>query len=1099
MDYSSNRIPLPQLFQEHSSLDSLPLGPVIGINTHLDTKSNQHVILWSDIEYVFSNARYVVRDRTVISLLADDELIERKPKMILYHPGVILKVIVTMHRGYSPTIDSEFSLAGSAVIPSVDTAQEQISQLTTEAELETSSVAAAKRNTIFARARTYSFSSLLHKRHSSTKEPRPPLHEADSDKKEHERLVNIKSDLQWQLEESRQQVQEIEARMTKKIRSLKEKITAMLEQNERLMDHMAAKENQIQTLITQNYELHEYPVPRLFIILPKDERKRDFARNLVSKTFRLYFLCECGVHTGREADRSPHSIHLANHDGYDIVKQSDFVRKYGSHLLKVLQMVKFSLIAAEAAVPALQHFKVVHNLENIMSTLGLPNETLSALLDESISFVGSRSGNRNHSASAHMDSVDLGNLPSLEGAQLRQLESFLSLNDQSRELGNLYRIATKSGHIKWVCKDHYDIFSQSSAPVIKELHVFAADNGGDFIEEEGMVTVKLDSEARAGKFYGVMAKAKCFHELRVTLDWTVTRDHLQNLYDALINSNIVRLELGGCGKANTISKIDDSLFRPLLDLMSSGKIQIMVLERVYHRDLLYVNTSGMRGSKRLRELTFKDLSTLDNGRISTLPSILKFLPSLTTLSVKSEFAHDILSWIQRNPLRFSSLKTLMVHEIGQLHYHLVVRLSRGKIKSIEVMRLSSRSWNADGILDLLSCGHVTKLGVLLDGASVHEDRCMEILRCNPNVEAFHLFIPELSSSAVDWAISSMHENHLKQQSTSPQQIKIYCDTHPEIPSCTLDFNKDPQAFNISTDIQLIPHRCNIDNLVSLASKYGRSLTCLDFRDHFSSELASALDSSMKLGFSNLTQLLLNPARLVSPEDSACLDRIIRQSKHLTTFSAVLRMDDINWKAGANWLFGAHKGLLTGLTLEGVKGIMWNKGLAKLFPPRSDLTNLEALSLKRVDTTQEAEAFSKWVADMTSMPSPPPRRISFKMFTRTKSKMIGSDSSYQAHLKQIELDSIIFNKSQWETIFKSMDCAALEKLALMDNKLTSKQLELLMARIVSFGGHDTVLPLQELNIGGHIDGGLWRLSERVKSSLRKKAPRIEVKRVHKKQM
>ncbi|KAG0307737.1 hypothetical protein BGZ98_009936 [Dissophora globulifera] len=845
--------------------------------------------------------------------------------------------------------------------------------------------------------------------------------------------------------------------------------------------------NRIESLITQTYELHENPVPRLFIILPKDERKRDIARNLVSKTFRLHFLCECGAHTGYE-DGSPHKIHLASHDGYDIVQQSEFIKKYGPYLLVTLQMVRLSLIAAEAAMPALQHFKAVEGLDKIGEFLNITKKTIGGLLEESISFLESQSGNRRDRTNVHMGPADPDELSGPKGPQLRELESFLSLNDRSRVLGNLYRITTKSGHVKWVCKYHYKRLFQSSP--IEELQAFTRGINGTFVEEEGMVTVRLDSEVRAGNFYRMMLKAKCVHELRVMLDWTVTRDHLQDLYDAVTDSNIVRLELSGCGKADGTSKIDGSLFRPLLDLMSNGKIQAMILERVYHRDFLYVDGSKMGAATRLRELVFNDLSTLDDGRIPTLPRILEFCPSLTTLSIKSEFAHDILSWIQRDPLRFLRLKTLVVHETGRCHYHLVVGLSKGQIEFIEVMRLSSGSWDADGIYELLSRGHITKLRVLLDGAGAHGEHCMEILRCNPNVDEFHLSIPELSASAVDWAILSMRESHARQQLIPQNQIKINCDTYPDVVSCTLNFNKDSQAVDVSTHIQLIPEKCNMDNLVALVGKYGWSVTRLDFQNHFSREFALALNKSVsKQGFSSLKRLLLDPARLLSLEDFACVDRIIQQSKHLTTLNAVFHMDDRNWETGASWLFAAYREILTGLTLEGAKGFIWNKDLAKLFPSRSELKNLEALSLKRVDTAKNVEPFVKWIAEMTSKPTP--RRTLLKMFTRGRSTTVGSDSNERTHLKQIELDSITLDKGRWETIFKSLDCTALEKLTLMDNKLTSKQLEHLIKRIVSFADGEAVVPLRELNIGSHVDGGLWRLSDRVEKLLRKKAPQIEL--------
>ncbi|KAG0307735.1 hypothetical protein BGZ98_009934 [Dissophora globulifera] len=1020
MDNIGNSAQPRQRFQEHSSPDSLPVASASYITAVFDQLSGQYVILWSDITVVFSNARYVSHNGTLVPFMKDDDKKERIPMMIRCNPEVTLRVIVPVHAGYA----SSPGALGS------------------------------------------------------------PL-KGDRDL----------SELQRQLFENRRQAQEEIARLKESLKEMTMRHKQALRKDSqypRHMNHSATMENQFQILRAQNYELHEYPIPRYFIILPREGRKRDIARNWVSKTFRLHFLCECGAHTGRETDGSPHKIHLANHEGYDIVKPSDFVKKYRSHLLNMLQMVKYSLAIAEFAVPALQHFKLVKGLGMIAPHLKSNSKTFSDLLDESISFIKDSSGKYDNIVGVPTQPIDLRKLPGISGPLLRQLESFLSLNDRGRVLGNLYRIPTKTGHIKWVCMDHYKRYSLSSTAVIRrlgQLHTFTTANGGAFIEAEGMVRVKLDSEARAEQFYDMIEGVECILELQIALEWTVTTHDLRDLCEVVTNSNIVRLELSGCGKADSTSGIDSSLFRPLLDLMLNGKIQIMVLQKIFHRDFLYVNGSGVGATSKLRELTFKDLSAVHDGMTPTLPGIIGLCLSLTTLSVKSEFAHDVLSQILRDPLRFKHLKTLVMHETGQRHYHLVVGLSRGRIRSIEVMRLSSGSWNADGIHELLSCGYITKLGVLLDGAETHGDRCMEILRYNPKVLEFHLFIPELSASAMDWVITSMREFHAKQQSIPQYLIKIHCDTHPEVVSCALDFNKDSQTFNISTHIQLIPEVCNMDNLIELAREFGWSVTRLDFRSYFDRKVASALASSVMYSHSSrLKWLLLDPAKLISKDDFACIDRILSQSKHLTTFSAVLRMDDNNWKAGATWLFGAYREILTGLILEGAKDVIWNRELANLFPSRSELKNLEALSLKKVDTAKDVKSFVKWVAGMISNPSP--RSSWSKLLTRGESTMTTSNSSDRTHLKLIEIDSITLDENRWVTVFESMDCTDLEKLTLMDNKLTSKQLELLMNCIVNFADDNTVLPLQELNIGGYLDDGLWYLSDEDLISLMKKAPLVE---------
>jgi len=48
--------------------------------------------------------------------------------------------------------------------------------------------------------------------------------------------------------------------------------------------------------------------------------------------------------------------------------------------------------------------------------------------------------------------------PPLQGADLRELEMYLVRNDLTKTLGNLYRIVTFNGHVRWVCQQyHHDI------------------------------------------------------------------------------------------------------------------------------------------------------------------------------------------------------------------------------------------------------------------------------------------------------------------------------------------------------------------------------------------------------------------------------------------------------------------------------------------------------------------------------------------------------------------------------------------------------------------------------------------------------------------
>ncbi|KAF9999744.1 hypothetical protein BGZ65_004956, partial [Modicella reniformis] len=106
------------------------------------------------------------------------------------------------------------------------------------------------------------------------------------------------------------------------------------------LSQLSLLQNRVQAVLTQTYELHEYPIPRLFVVLPQYDSAWDF-KSPFSNKFRLYFLCECGEHTKSINSKIPHHIHLAKHEGYEIARPSEFFNQYGSYVLTILKMLKF--------------------------------------------------------------------------------------------------------------------------------------------------------------------------------------------------------------------------------------------------------------------------------------------------------------------------------------------------------------------------------------------------------------------------------------------------------------------------------------------------------------------------------------------------------------------------------------------------------------------------------------------------------------------------------------------------------------------------------------------------------------------------------------
>ena len=89
----------------------------------------------------------------------------------------------------------------------------------------------------------------------------------------------------------------------------------VFELQKKMDDRLNLIQRKTEAILTQNYELLEYTIPRLFIVLPEVTTSWDSV-SMFSTRFRLHFICECGEHT-KPAEGSmvpagniPHELHL---------------------------------------------------------------------------------------------------------------------------------------------------------------------------------------------------------------------------------------------------------------------------------------------------------------------------------------------------------------------------------------------------------------------------------------------------------------------------------------------------------------------------------------------------------------------------------------------------------------------------------------------------------------------------------------------------------------------------------------------------------------------------------------------------------------------
>ncbi|KAF9172253.1 hypothetical protein BGX20_006014 [Mortierella sp. AD010] len=458
----------------------------------------------------------------------------------------------------------------------------------------------------------------------------------------------------------------------------------MLQQS---IDRLAIVQRGVDAVLVQNYELHEYSIPRLFVILPEkiaskvirdienpSEDPESFSdlrdgvedsegftgtvksldpRNFFEDRFRLYFLCECGNDSSAEsgteispahastqpATNTKNRVHLAKHEGYQLSRPTQFLKQYGPYILGMLQILKFCLDAAKVIAPAagIAQEGLKKAVDSVKTT---SMHTLEAV-NISINFLEERLGGDNNLDSLDGNSIGddvFKNLAALEGADLRQLESFLRNKDKDKILGNLYRTTTSDGHVKWVCLEHFKTSYRENA--MKSLLTTIKVNRGSYDKQLRKITMALPSSVVTKEFMKqLVTYSFAVDELDLTLDYGFGTADLTGIVKSLAQSNVRVLKLDlkdkeGLGRVD-IKILGTAKYRPLLELMSNRKLQQLSLTGIDYFGSRTSDLSKNHEQSRLR--SFHHLDYIRPSDIPRLVNILSFCRNLVDLKLGSHY------------------------------------------------------------------------------------------------------------------------------------------------------------------------------------------------------------------------------------------------------------------------------------------------------------------------------------------------------------------------------------------------------------------------------------------------------------------------------
>ncbi|KAF9958727.1 hypothetical protein BGZ72_011026 [Mortierella alpina] len=1057
--------PLSQAFRVPSTESEAP-PIIIRIATRLDPRTAEHIVLWQDILDVFEHAKYLMNGETAVSFMVDESFNRLLPLRIGHQPGVTLDVVVdslrpqallpaystsmtaaatgTMTRTFRGATDDNLSVLSDRSAPSTHEDEEavgeeikslSISDPDTQEELVDSSLTILSKNmTASVRLSLHSYSQLYSSYFQALM------------KGQIAQAVEIKDSMNEHFESLQSEMDKNKA-LQEKMLGMQEEMISMQKQ---ALDRLAILQTRIQSVIIQTYELHEYPIPRLFIILPKTTRRRDKLGSLFTMQFRLFFLCECGSHTMSDGSKIPHEIHLAKHEGYDIEKPTEFFDKYGPYVLMMMHMVKYGFTAAGIIVPPLASLKLVEGLDAVQRSLDLSKHSICALVDETISFIQGTTEDPDLGVDSSADDrSELERLEALEGADLRQLESYLRITDVGRVLGNLYRIVTSEGHVKWVCLDHYRESYRES--LTQQLRDVVMANNGLYVEQEGKINIRITSKTMALQFYEALVRAKRTQELVIKLDWDATLDDLRTFASAVTKANIISLTMDGWAfKGPALDVVNRSRrYDPILQLISNGRLQLLHLksfEDFYQR----ISSSAVRMAPHLRVLSIGSwISDSSSTSMAALSRVIQSCPSLQELTLSCQSIPVMFGTIMEQACKMQKLKTLTLASPGPT---LTARFSYGKSCAIEAEVASLHALSPDD-QDFLQKGHLTKLTVkhalkltdpeaplawILEG-NLHLSE-VELI-CAP--ERYPNMIELMTGTrakllATRGALSSCRlqlRNNI--WDSIEQQNRLGTEGAVDRVSMVVTYAESEIPSEIKTDVVMgytLPEiGCDMTSIFML---YGWSIEYLTTNREFSDEHAALLGDSTAAQGCKLVDLLLDPTAL-GPAGVASMNRTLGRAESLKRlvlhFGA---LEDPIQQDKATSLLEEHGTRVTGLSLIVGSGRSWLTSVEELFPSKERqrwhrLNTLRVIGRK--NDIEIPEACAQWILNMISHPGD------------------GDGLGFELQpIQELRLERVRFQDQDWRRIIESVDIALMKTLSLVNTNFGRAEFELLCEKVPKDG-------------------------------------------------
>ncbi|KAF9358517.1 hypothetical protein BGX34_008902 [Mortierella sp. NVP85] len=828
-------------------------------------------------------------------------------------------------------------------------------------------------------------------------------------------------------------------------------------------------QDRVIAMLSQNYELHEYPYPRLFVVLPKVLGSNKIHKS-VSGQFRLYFLCECGAHTMPKGCTTSHQVHLANHQGYDITKPTEFFEKYGRYVLVQMYMIKYGIGVSGLVVTPFSRSNIMGRLDKTKVNLDYVHRNIEALVNDSIEFLQDLTRGWGDRTDTGSESMRLDRMEVMEEGERRPLKWYLK-RDADRGFGNLYRMVTPRGHVKWACKEHYLALD----PKLTVQTNPDETPGGDLCEFQ--VSYTNNTSNLDGIFnyrLGYYVEARMILRYRITLAGSSNFNYLSK---AAPKVNAVDLAMDGSSIWCTQYAGD-----PIMQIISNGRIQTLRL--LSSQDLTFiVGISSISRGPKMRVLELQSFIDAENGTgMSYLGRILACYPNLVYIGLRLV---DQVSLVKVMTLGISKLKKLERLELYYGPFYTAADISRGNITALQ--------------MNLPFTKHQTFKGTKLPTYSqdldepLALDQLVEVLCESPTIEDIVVGYQDLNPMDIIKIVSSRLKNPSYAAGLPLRKmelISIRDRQHTPSTRISMAFTQT----GVESEIRIGQWE-DTDSAVytNFFRNYGATVRALDITNRtFDDGFARLLAKSTNDNGSDLTSLGLD-ARSLSSAGLECINHTISRSKDLERLELFCEASCIQTEQeNVQRFLETHGKKVTRLNIRAHSLDALTAWIKRVLPSRGALSSLVnfQLTLPGSLTLQYSQPYVQWLVEMVSVL---PIKSSSSLVSLADTSLTECPESLGngagTSLKRIYLNGIKLNQDEWARILVAIDFSALEELNL---KGTNFSLENVDSLVKSIGLVGSMAPLQTLDLSGTSLSQQKTLSRLTPfEDLRKKAPSIQI--------